>query len=161
MHVVGAVLWVGMLFFTTFFLIPAVQEAGPEGGKVMGALQRRGIMNVMPLLALSTILSGIWLYWRASLGFEPAYMRSRPGMAFGFGGALGIAAFVLGLTIVRPSMMRAMAIMQSLGSATSDEERQQRASEAQRLRTRSGVVGQLVAWMLLIAAGTMAVARYL
>lgn len=150
-----------MMFFTTFFLIPAVQEVGPDGGKVMGAVQRRGLMTVMPLLALITILSGLWLYWRASLGFEPAYMRSPPGMAFGFGGALGIVAFVLGLAIARPSMMRAMAIMQTLGSASSDEERQQRTREAQRLRTRSGVVGQLVAWMLLIAAASMSVARYL
>lgn len=160
-HVLGAVLWVGMMFFTTFFLLPAVQETGPEGGKVMGAVQRRGILTIMPLLALGTILSGLWLYWRASLGFEPAYMRSRTGMAFGTGGALGIVAYLLGLAIVRPSMMRAMTIMQTLGSASSDEERQERMHEAQRLRNRSGVAGRTVAWMLLLAAALMAVARYL
>ena len=161
MHILGAVLWVGMMFFTTFFLLPAVQEAGPEGAKVMGAVQRRGIMTVLPVIALTTILSGLWLYWRVSLGFEPAYMRSATGMTFGTGGVLAILAYALGLAVVRPSMMRAMTIMQSLGDAPSEEERQARMKEAQRLRARSGMVGRIVAWMLLLAAATMAVARYL
>src|ERR687891_465683 len=42
-HVVFGALWVGMVVFTTFFLAPAVQDTGPDGGKVMAALQRRGI----------------------------------------------------------------------------------------------------------------------
>ena len=160
-HILGAVLWVGMMFFTTFFLLPAVQEAGPEGGKIMGAIQRRGVMTIMPVIALATILSGLWLYWEVSLGFEPAYMRSATGMALGTGGVLAIVAYALGLAVVRPSMMRAMTIMQSLGDAPGEEQRQARMQEAQRLRARSGMVGRIVTWMLLLAAAAMAVARYL
>lgn len=160
-HVVSAVLWVGMMFFTTYFLLPAIQDAGPEGGKVMAAVQRRGVLTVMPLLAVSTILSGLWLYWRASLGFEPAYMHSRTGMTFGLGGALAIVAYVLGLAVVRPSMMRAMKIMQTLDGARSEDERRGRLRDVERLRARSGTAGRAVAWMLLFAAASMAVARYL
>jgi len=160
-HILGAVLWVGMMFFTTFFLLPAVQETGPEGGKVMGAVQRRGIMTILPVIALTTILSGLWLYWRVSLGFEPAYMRSATGMTLGAGGLLAIVAYVLGLAVVRPSMMGAMTIMQSLSGAVSEEERQERMRQAQRLRARSVLFGRIVAGMLLLAAAAMAVARYL
>ena len=35
-HVGGGALWVGMMFFITFYLTPAIAEAGPaEGGKLM------------------------------------------------------------------------------------------------------------------------------
>ena len=54
-HVVAGALWVGMVTFVTYFLQPALQEAGPEGGKVMAAVQRRSIMTVMPILAVSTL----------------------------------------------------------------------------------------------------------
>ena len=50
-HVVAGALWVGMVTFATYFLQPALQESGPEGGKVMAAVQRRGLMTVMPILA--------------------------------------------------------------------------------------------------------------
>ena len=38
-HVVFGALWVGMVAFVTFFLMPALQAAGPEGGKVMAAVE--------------------------------------------------------------------------------------------------------------------------
>jgi len=48
---------------------------------------------------------------------------------------------------MRPAMMRAM--------VTTDP------AEAQRLRVRGAMLGRLVAWLLLLALGAMAVARYL
>ncbi len=51
-HVVGGVLWVGMMAFTVVFLAPAIADVGPDGGKVMAALQRRRVMTVMPIIAL-------------------------------------------------------------------------------------------------------------
>src|ERR671914_24618 len=75
-HVVAGALWVGMVVFTTFFVMPAVQEAGPEGGKVMAGLQRRGIMTLMPILAIGTLISGIWLYIRAMAGVDAEFPRA-------------------------------------------------------------------------------------
>ena len=40
-HVVGGILWVGFAVFVPFYLAPAIAEVGPDGGKVMAALQRR------------------------------------------------------------------------------------------------------------------------
>ncbi|MGH7519023.1 MAG: hypothetical protein ACREOC_16420 [Gemmatimonadales bacterium] len=160
-HIVLGVLWVGMMVFTVVFLTPAVQDAGPDGGKVMTALQRRGVMTVMPILALGTLLSGIWLYWRASAGFHPSYVASRVGLAFGLGGLASLIAYGLGMTVMRPAMLRATTLAQALGSAKTEPEREAQTVEIQRLRARGAAVARLVALLLILAVAAMAVARYL
>jgi hypothetical protein len=159
-HVGLGALWVGMMSFTVFFLGPALQETGPEGGKVMGAIQRRGLMTVMPLIAIATILSGLWLYWRAAGGLAADYARSRMGLAYGAGGAAAIIGYLLGILVVRPTMLR----MGDLGprmAAAAPQDRQALGEEMQRLRARSATASRLVAALLLFALAAMAVARYL
>ncbi len=160
-HVVFGALWVGMIFFSTFFLMPAIQEVGPEGGKVMAAVQRRGLMTVMPILAIGALISGIWLYIRAGAGMPAEFGRSPVGMAYGLGGLAAFVAWVLGMAILRPSMLKAMALGQSLGPSTSAEERQRIMGEAQRLRGRAAAASRATAYLLLFAVTAMAVARYL
>src|SRR5574341_275399 len=83
LHVVLGVFWAGALFFHAWFLIPSVRDAGPDGAKALQALQQRGFMNVLPIAALLTILSGVYLMWRVSAGFQPAWSRSPTGMSLG------------------------------------------------------------------------------
>jgi hypothetical protein len=161
LHVGLGALWVGMAVFTAAFMVPAIEEAGPDGGKVMAALQRRGILTVLPVLALGTLLSGIWLYWRSSAGLQPAFLASGVGLAFGIGGLASLVAYGVGITVLRPSMMRAAALMQGMGSGTAERERQSRMAEARALRARGAAAGRLVAALLLFALAAMAVARYL
>jgi hypothetical protein len=160
-HVVAGAIWVGMVVFATFFLMPAVQEVGPDGGKVMAAVQRRGLMTVMPILALAALISGIWLYVRAAAGMHAEFARSPVGMAFGLGGLAAIVAWVLGMAVLRPSMLKAMALGQSLGPSANAEERQRVMAEAQRLRTRAAAASRATAYLLLFSVAAMAVARYL
>jgi hypothetical protein len=160
-HVVSGALWVGMMFYATFFLMPAVQEAGPEGGKVMAGIQRRGIMTLMPILAIGALISGFWLYIRAAAGMHAEFARSPVGVAFGLGGVAALLAWLLGMTVLRPSMMKAMALAQSLGPSTSADERQRVTAEAQSLRGRAAAASRATAWLLLFAVAAMAVARYL
>jgi uncharacterized membrane protein len=160
-HVVSGAIWVGMVTFVTYYLQPAVQEAGPEGGKVMGAIQRRGVMTVMPILAVATLISGLWLYLRAAGGQHAAFARSGPGMAFGLGGLAAIAAWLTGMIVLRPAMMKAMALAQSLGPSATPEERQRIGAESQRLRARATTASKAVTHLLLLAIAAMAVARYL
>ena len=160
-HVVAGALWVGMVTFVTYFLQPALQETGPEGGKVMAAVQRRGIMTVMPILAVATLISGLWLYLLAAGGQHAAFARSGPGMAFALGGLAAIAAFLAGMFVMRPAMMKAVALAQSLGPSATPEERQQVGAESQRLRARAAVAGKAVNHLLFFAVAAMAVARYL
>jgi hypothetical protein len=160
-HVVFGALWVGMMAFSTFFLMPAIEEAGPDGGKVMGAIQRRGLMTVMPVLAIGALVSGIWLYLRIAAGMHAEFARSPVGMAFGLGGLAAIVAWVLGMAVLRPAMMKAMTLGQSLGPSASAEERQRVIGEARRLRARAASASRATAYLLLFAVAAMAVARYL
>ena len=160
-HVLAGATWVGMATFAGLYLTPAIQEVGPDGGKVMGALQRRGIMVVMPLLAIGTLISGFWLYWRDSMGLEPGWAGSATGMAFGTGGLLALAAWVVGMAVLRPSMMRAGALAQGMSGSLPEAERVSRGEEIARLRRRSAAAGRIVAVLLILATGLMAVARYL
>ena len=159
-HIIAGAIWVGIAVFAAFLLAPAVNDVGPDGGKVMGALMKRGMMVVMPLLAVTTMLSGLWMFWKVSAGFNGAYMGSPAGAMFGAGGALAILAFVLGLTLTRPTMMKITAIQQTLGPDTAPDERQKRMAELGRLRARMSAASRLLGLMLVAALACMAIARY-
>jgi putative copper export protein len=62
LHVVSAATWLGAAIFVGWFLMPALIEAGPDGGKVMNGVQRRGWVAVAPVIAVLTVVSGIYLY---------------------------------------------------------------------------------------------------
>ena len=57
-HVFFGALWVGMMAFQTFFLMPALAEVGPDSGKFMAALMRRRVPVILPIVALTTLVSG-------------------------------------------------------------------------------------------------------
>ncbi len=158
-HVVGGIIWVGSSIFSTLFLGPAIQDAGPDGMKVAGALQRRGMMTFMPIVALATIVSGIWLYWRDAGGFNAGYMATPVGFMFGLGGALALLVFLTGITVGMPAMRRAGALQQSLG-ALPEPERAARTAEIRRLQARAGGIARAATVVLLAVAVTMAIARY-
>jgi len=152
-HVVGGVIWVGALVFIATFLGPSVRDAGPDGGKVMAQLQRRHILEVIPAVAVLTVLSGFWLYWRFTSGFDPAVSRSHAAMAYGAGGVLAVIGLGMGLGILRPTMRRAGMMAQQANP--------QQAAELQGLQRRGAKTGQIIAVLLVLAAACMAVARYL
>ena len=157
LHVGLGAVWVGMVVYTTVFMMPALQDAGPDGGKVMAALQRRGIMTVLPALALGTLISGFWLYWRSSGGLQSEFLRSGVGLGFGLGGVASLVAYIVGISVMRPSMMRAAA----LAEGTDGADREARLAAARTLRARGMAAGRLVTGLLLFALAAMAVARYL
>ena len=82
-------------------------------------------------------------------------------MAFGLGGLAAIIAFLLGVIVLRPSMTKAMALMQSLSPSMSAEQRQAAMAEAERLRGRAGRASRATAHLVLFAVAAMAIARYL
>ncbi len=145
-HIGSGAMWVGMLAFMTFYLTPALNDVGPDAGKVMQALQKRKIMIVMPVIALLTIGSGIWMMMRLYAG-PSDFAASRMGMALNVGALSAIIAFLIGIVFMRPLMMKSM--------KTTDP------AEAQKLRARGAMLSQWVARLLMLALGAMAVARYL
>ena len=160
LHILLGVFWAGTLIFNAFYLQPAMRDAGPDAAKVSAGLMRRRFLDVMPVVAAITILSGLWMYWLVSAGFQPAYMGSPTGMALGLGGVAAIGAFAVGVSVMRPSVLRAAALAQEAAQADPPE-RDAQLAEAQKLRARAGAAGRVVAGLLIVAVITMALARYL
>lgn len=160
LHVGLGVFWAGAIIFNAAFLSPSMRDAGPDGAKVGAGLMRRRFLDIMPAVALLTVLSGLYLYWRVSGGFSSDYMGTVKGMTYGAGGIAALVGLGLGVVVLRPSMIRAAALSQSAAGAT-PEERERALATAQALRIRAGSVGQVVAWLLGGATVAMALARYL
>ncbi len=160
-HILCGVYWAGTLFFVATLLQPSVAEAGPEVGKVVQALIRRRFLEVVPAMAILTILSGIELYRRASGGFTPAWIGSRPGMTLTVGGLAALIAFAIGMSVMRPAAKRIGPLAQSAQQMPEGAEREARLADVQRLRRRSTLSGRWVAGLLAIAVIAMAIARYL
>src|SRR5258706_4282467 len=106
-HIGGGAMWVGMMAFVTFYLTPALNEVGPDAGKVMQALQKQKIMIVMPVLALLTIISGLWMMSRLYAG-PSDFAASRMGMALNVGALSAIIPFLIGIIFMRPLMEKSM-----------------------------------------------------
>jgi len=94
-HVLIAALWIGSAVFVSVLLMPAVEAAGSSGGQVMGRL-RRGVSMYMAVLSGATVVTGLYLFWRFTGGFDPAVSASHAGLAFGIGGTSGILAGIIG-----------------------------------------------------------------
>ena|SRR5688500_18323126 len=159
-HIVLGAMWVGAMAFTVVFLTPALRDAGPSGAPVMASLQRRGLMVVIPVLALLTIVSGILLVERVYGGMS-ALSDSRMGQTLMTGALASVLAFLLGIVVMRPAMARAAALASRAASAATEQERVELGAQAQRLRTRGAAMGRVIFALLLVAVGAMAVARYL
>src|SRR5258705_10495842 len=106
LHVVSGALWVGMFAFMSFILLPAFAEVGPEGAKLQAALAKRRIPVIMPVIALITLVSGMWLYQRLSGGAIGALLKTPMGLGFGVGGLAAVLAFGGGDAPPRPFVIR-------------------------------------------------------
>ena len=159
-HIGFGVFWAGAIFMMASFVGPAIKDAGPDGGKVMAALVKRRLLNVVPVAAILTILAGLALYWHDSGGFDRTWLGSPMAMALGTGAVLSLIGFVIGMAIMRPSTLKAMALGQSAAQLP-EAERGAAMAEVQRLRGRAAMAGRTVAALLGITVLMMAVARYL
>jgi uncharacterized membrane protein len=158
-HVVGGVFWAGALLFVVHFLEPAVRDSGPEGARVMQALQKRRYLDVIPATAALTLLSGFALYWRTFGRLHPGPGASGPELALGIGGLVSLVAFGIGITLMRPSALRAGRLGAELAQAP-PERKEPLATEIARLRGRMRVAGRWIAALLGLAIVCMAVGRY-
>jgi uncharacterized membrane protein len=160
LHVLCGALWVGAALFSSLFLTPAAQDLGPDGGKLMLALRKRGLIAYFPVIATISLVSGVWLYWRFTAGFSPEVSRSHAGMAFGAGAVCGIAAFIVGGPILSVSLVRAMKLTTEAASLSDARDKADRLSRAAALRRRAAAAGHIVSVLLIAAIVLMALARY-
>lgn len=159
-HIICGVYWAGTLFFVVTLLQPSVADAGPEGGKVQQALIRRRFLEIVPLMAILTILSGLELYRRISGGFQAAWIASAGGMTLTVGVVAALVAFTIGMTLLRPSAKKIGPLIQQSQGLPEGPDRDAAFARIERLRRRAIVGGRWVAGFLIIAVAAMAVFRY-
>lgn len=159
-HIASGVYWAGTIFFFSTFLEPSLRTLGPDGGKVMVKLFERGYLTVLPVVALATVVSGWWLLWIASGGFDAAYMGSSTGIALSTGGLLATIAFLVGLFGVRPTAVRIWAISREMPQVADDGRRNALMADMTRQRDRIGKAARIVFVLLALAVSLMAVGRY-
>lgn len=105
-HIFGGTIWVGAAFFNALFLEPTARAAGAEGGRFMERLvTKTPFVKYMTLASLSTVLSGIVLYWLDS-NFRLSWIMSREGLIFTVGALAGLAAYVTGQFVIAPTAAR-------------------------------------------------------
>lgn len=160
LHILGGVIWVGATVFTTFFLFPALRGNPAAAGQVMQGLNHRRFMQIMPGIAIVTILSGSWMIWITSGGHLGMYMQTRSGHSFTTAGGLAIVAFFLGIFVGRPKGMKAAALGAQMAAVTDPAERAKLQQEMVTLQQQSVIITVAVTVLLLIAAAGMAIARY-
>ncbi len=160
-HVVAAMIWFGGAIVSAFFLDPTAKALGPAGQSFMDHLINRRRLGIMfPVVAALTVGSGAIIYWRDSAGLDVAWIASPTGIAFTVGGLAGLAAFAGGAVLIGPSVTDQAAVARELAAGNGVPTAQQR-ERLERADRRLKLASRLDLPLLIVAALTMALARYL
>jgi uncharacterized membrane protein len=159
LHIVAGSFWVGSVVFVAAFLLPTARAAGPDGGRFVASLmQRTGPVFLVAMLL--TVIPGLIMFGQLSGGFNPAWAATPQGRALGAGALAALLAVVVGLGVSNPTRKKIVALRKGLET----EGRTPTATEAAQLarwQARIERGAQITAGFLVVAAGAMAVARYL
>ena len=158
-HIVAGIVWVGSAVFAALFLFPTARAVGADGRRFLERLRQR-MGPALGIAMLLTVVSGFVMYGRLSAGFNRAWVTSRPGLALGAGALAALLAVVIGVAANAPAGAKMAALRKAFetqGGAPTPAQAAQLAT----LQARVERGAQLAAVLLLVAAGAMAVARYL
>ena len=159
-HVLMAGIWVGSTVFMSGLLMPAIEASGPSGGQVMMRMDRGGIATYMAVLGGATVLTGLYLLWHFTGGFDPAVAASHAGMAFGTGGAGGILAGVIGASVVGRSAKKIASLMREAVGMTDGPVKGALMQQASALGRRAKSGSRVGIMLQVIALVLMAVGHY-
>jgi uncharacterized membrane protein len=159
-HVLLAATWVGSVAFLVLFVMPALKQTEPPAGPVMGAITRRGLNGFMGALGGMTALTGVYLYWRLTGGFDPALSATRGAMVFGTGGIAGILSVIAGGAVVGRSMARMSELGGKAMALPDGRERTALMDQSNAARDRGITGAQIVLVLQMIAVLCMAIGHY-
>ena len=160
LHILLAAIWFGAAVAMMFFVIPAIRDAKQAGGAVMAGVQSRKYPQIMQSIAGLTVLTGFYLYWRFTGGFDPVLSASMGGRVFGTGAVAGILALILGATLVAGSMKKIGAAMAKAGSMPDGPEKMTLVASVAPLQARAELFGKIVIVLMVIAIVTMSIGHY-
>lgn len=155
-HVIGAVLWVGGGALQVMFIAPTAGRTGPDALPFMRNLViDTSLTDYLTGLGLTTILSGLYLYWR--IGHHITAFASIRTAVLSIGALAGILAGVVGIGLMRPRIDELGEILDGLGEGPPDADTQERMQALQgKLRT----YGMTFLTLSLVALIGMGLFRY-
>ena len=159
-HILVAALWIGSTVFSSALLMPAIDSAGAAGGQLMQRLHRRGFPIYMSAIGLTTVLSGVYLFWHFTGGFDLSVSASPSGLVFGFGGAAGILAGIIGGGVVGRSSKKLARLSTSAVTIADDHVHRALLAELATLKRRVRVGTRTVIALQTTALVFMSVGHY-
>jgi uncharacterized membrane protein len=160
LHILLAAVWFGAAVVMMFFVVPAIKDAKGGGGAVMAGLQSRKYPMIMQSIAGLTIVTGFYLYWRFTGGFDPVLSASMGGRVFGSGAIAGILALVLGASVVSASMKKIGVAMAKAASLPDGAEKMALVASVAPLQARAELFGKIVILLMVVAIVTMSIGHY-
>jgi hypothetical protein len=152
-HIAVAALWLGAAALLVWFVMPSAANLAPE---LVTRLVRNKMHVFIGSLAGTTALSGLLLYGHLTR-FSAASMGSHAGIAYGIGGAMGLAALIIGGAVVGRSVAKIAELHASSGESA-------RGSEAtaaiQMLGRRAAAAGRVVVALLLATLVLMTLGHF-
>jgi len=145
LHILMAASWLGAGALLTLYLLPTLRRLGPAGRPTLRSLEGLGLSKFMAANGGLTMLSGLWLYWVLTAGFNGDVVRSPTGLVFGIGGVAGILAGIIGGAVIGRSIKR----LDALGEGPAN------GPEAVALHQRIANASRLALALLLVAVVAM------
>jgi len=109
-HIFSAIFWVGTTLFMVAFLEPTIKALGPDGSKFMQKLTGGTHFSLtMAVAGWLTVLSGLWMYWPVSGGFNSSVMFVLR-LPLTLGAIAGFAAGIVGTAMQGRSSGRLLAL---------------------------------------------------
>jgi len=160
-HIFSGVYWVGAAAFMTLMVGPLIPKLGPAGPAFMrGLLQERPFSQSMSITAVLTVLSGIWMFWIVSGGFQASWFSRTGAIVLTVGAVAGILAAVHGGGVLAPRQSRVGELGEQIAAAGGPPSPEQLASiQAAQADVRQHTLISL--GLMIIALAGMASARYL
>jgi hypothetical protein len=158
--VLFAAAWVGVTVFLVMFLMPSVKEVGAGAGPVMNALTRRKLHAFIGAIGGLAVVTGFYLYWRFTGGFDPALSGTRGAMVFGTGGIAGTLALILGGAVVGRNAQKMEALGRRIAALPDGPERAAVTAQMIAARDTTATFGRIVLVLQVIALICMAVGHY-
>jgi hypothetical protein len=161
LHIATGIFWVGTAWFFFAFVEPTTKAIGPAAGPFMHHIvrQRRVTRAVIGVSTINVVV-GLLLYWRASAGLDQAWLRTGTGIGFTFGAICALAAWVLGLWMIGPTIEKLDHTATAIGGAGRPPTPEE-LGRLGALQDRLHRIGQADVTLLAGAVLGMATARYL
>ncbi len=160
-HILVASLWFGAGLLLTVVVMPAFREAGLDGASMMQRFKQRRLAVYMASMSGLTVLTGLWLFWKASNGLDAQAMHSSAVMVLGLGAICGMVAAVLAGAILGRGADAMTDILASASALPDGAERDARLHQLSVIQRRFARASVLVIALMLLAMACMTLSHVL